>query len=218
MRDEITALAGHRFPCVCADPAWKFRTWDRKKTTRSVENHYRTMPLDELRDLPVCDLAAKNAHLFLWVTGPFLDEGIQMMRRWGFRYSAIAFVWVKMRRALEGRQLRFIPADADDFHVGMGFTTRKNTELCLLGRRGSPIRLRKDIRELIVAPVREHSRKPDEFYRRVELYAHGPYLDLFSRIERPGWTTIGDQTGRFKYGSESQQDSQSAPANGARPA
>lgn len=201
MRDALAALVGSNFPCVTADPAWKFRSWvpnANPESSRSVERHYRTMTLDELRALPVSDVAAKDAHLFLWVTGPFLDEGITMIRRWGFRYSAIAFVWVKMLRRLDGRQLRFLPAADDDFHVGMGFTTRKNVELCLLGRRGSPRRLAKNVRELIVAPVREHSRKPDEFYGRVERYAAGPYLDLFSRIERDGWTAVGDEAGRFK--------------------
>lgn len=205
MHERLAALSGSNFPVVCADPAWRFRSWvasENPQSSRSVERHYRTMTLEEIQALPVAQAAARDAHLFLWTTGPFLPLAIETMRAWRFRYSAIAFVWVKMLRRLDGRQLRFLPAADDDFHVGMGFTTRKNVELCLLGRRGSPRRLAKNVRELIVAPVREHSRKPDEFYGRVEKYADGPYLDLFSRIERGGWTPVGDDAGRFKFDNQ----------------
>jgi N6-adenosine-specific RNA methylase IME4 len=201
MREQLERLAGASFPCIAADPAWKYRSWapsTNPQSDRSVERHYRTMSLDEIKALPIAAVAARDCHLFLWTTGPFLAHSIEIMRSWGFRYSSVAFYWVKMLRRLDGRQLRFIPAADDDFHIGMGFTTRKNVEVCLLGRRGSPKRLSKTVRELIVAPVRQHSRKPDEFYGRVERYAAGPYLDLFSRIERDGWTAIGDQAGQFK--------------------
>ena len=84
-----------------------------------------------------------------------------------------------------------------DFAIGLGLTTRHNPEICLLARRGRARRIAKDVRELIIAPAREHSRKPDEAYRRIERYAAGPYLELFARQRRPGWTVWGNETGKF---------------------
>jgi N6-adenosine-specific RNA methylase IME4 len=84
-----------------------------------------------------------------------------------------------------------------DFFTGMGYTTRKNAELCLLARRGSPKRLRKDTHELIIAPRREHSRKPQEARARIEQYAEGPYLEILARTPATGWTAWGSQTEIF---------------------
>ena len=84
-----------------------------------------------------------------------------------------------------------------DLHVGLGLTTRKNAEFCLLGRRGSCRRNSKSVREIILSPVRQHSRKPDEVYDRIEEYCDGPYLELFARQERPGWTAWGNETTKF---------------------
>lgn len=226
MRERLEALRGARFGCIMADPAWNFRSYvpvQNPQSSRAAERHYRTMSLDEIRALPVADIADRDCHLFLWATAPFLPDAIDLMGRWGFRYSTVAFYWAKMRRALDGRQLRFIPAADGDFHLGMGFTTRKNVEICLLGRRGRAKRLARDVRELIVAPVREHSRKPDETYERIERYCAGPYLELFARTERPGWTAVGDQAGKFKSkingvqdaeGRQQHESGQGAPADG----
>src|SRR3546814_3365580 len=84
-----------------------------------------------------------------------------------------------------------LPLFEGDLHLSTGFTTRQNAEFVLLGRIGSPARARADIRQIIIAPVAEHSRKPDEFFRRAQHYGHGPYLDMFAGGERPGWTAIG---------------------------
>src|SRR5690606_27837582 len=131
-------------------------------------------------------------------TGPCLPQAFEVMSAWGFRYSSVAFTWVKLRRAHDERQLRCVPTVDSDFHVGLGLTTRKNTEFVLLGRRGNARRIARDVRELIVAPVREHSRKPDEMFARVERYCEGPYLELFARERRPGWTAWGDEVGKFE--------------------
>lgn len=196
----------HSFRCVHVDPPWAFRSFAPSKnpeSSRNVERHYRTMTLDEIAALPIQHVTDyRAAHLFLWATGPFLPAAIDLMASWKFRYSAIAFCWVKLERSFDVKQMRFIPADDADFHVSLGFTTRHNVELCLLGRRGSPKRLRKDVRELIIAPVREHSRKPDEAYARIERYCDGPRLDVFSRRDRPGWTSVGDEVGKFREAAE----------------
>jgi N6-adenosine-specific RNA methylase IME4 len=98
-------------------------------------------------------------------------------------------VWVKTNKKKPG------------FFMGAGYTTRKNVEISWLGRRGNPRRLSKSVRELIIAPRREHSRKPDEVYGRIEQFCAGPYVELFARQQRPGWLVWGDQVDRFNGGS-----------------
>jgi N6-adenosine-specific RNA methylase IME4 len=157
------------------------------------------MGLDDIKALPVGSLAAKDGcHLFLWVTGPCLPLAFGVIEAWGFRYSAVAFTWAKLKRS-HGRSVSLIStADlAREFHVGLGLTTRKNAEFCLLARRGNAKRVAKNVRELIVAPVREHSRKPDEIFERIESYCVGPYVELFARASRPGWDTWGAESTKF---------------------
>ena len=202
MNDIFAELQSGYYGVIAADPPWKFkartalqmRNWD---SARDVEKHYDCLDLESLCALPVNGLAAKDCHLFLWATGPCLHQAFAVMEAWGFRYSTVAFTWAKLRAAHDPLQMRVLPTLESDFHVGLGLTTRKNAEFVLLGRKGSPRRLRKDIRELIVAPRREHSRKPDEFFDRVRAYAAGPYLELFSRQQRPGWDSWGNETTKF---------------------
>ena len=121
------------------------------------------------------------------------------MRAAGFKPTAIAFTWVKLRPREPDSPFLY---PRSSFNFGPGLTTRKGTELCVLGRRGSPKRLSTSVRELIIAPRREHSRKPDEFYDRVQQYAAGPYLELFARQRRPGWASWGNEVDRFAEAAE----------------
>lgn len=193
----MSELPAGPFGCVLADPPWYFRTRTDQLGSRDPQNHYPVMSLPAICALPVRQIAAPDSHLFLWVTGPCLPQAFEVMAAWGFRYSGVAFTWAKLKRSFNPDQLRMLPTADSDFHVGLGFTTRKNTEFCLLGRRGSAKREAKDVRELILAPVREHSRKPDEQYDRIERYCAGPYVELFARRERPGWAAWGNQTDHF---------------------
>lgn len=145
--------------------------------------------------LPVRDIAAENCHLFMWITGPLFIQGahLPIMKQWGFKPSANAFTWIKLRP--KASQL-FL--DPQDLHMGMGYTTRKNAEFCLLGRRGAPKRQAADVHEVIISPRREHSRKPEEAWQRIERYASGPYIELNSRTERPGWDAWGNEVGKFR--------------------
>jgi N6-adenosine-specific RNA methylase IME4 len=154
---------GH-FGAILADPPWKYVTYSERGQGRSASRHYEVMIFEEIATLPVRDVAAPDAWLFLWVPGPHLPFGLQLIERWGFRYSGKAFAWAKQNPSGVG------------WHVGTGFTTRKNTEDCLLGRRGRPPIKAHDVRELIVSPRRKHSRKPDEQYGRIERLVDGPYL------------------------------------------
>lgn len=200
--DPFAGLERGHYRCIVADPPWHFRARTALQTrnfecARDVDKHYPTMGLDDIKALPVRDLAAKDAHLFIWTTGPCLRQTFEVMEAWGFRYSAVAFTWVKLKRSFDARQLRVLPTLESDLHVGLGLTTRKNAEFCLLGRRGSARRNAKDVREIILSPVREHSRKPDEAQARVERYCDGPYLELFARSQHEGWTAWGNQTDKF---------------------
>lgn len=192
---------------MCADPPWHFRARTALQTrnwtsARDAEKHYAVMGAAAIASMPVRDIAAKDAHLFLWTTGPCLRQAFDVIDAWGFRYSAIAFTWVKLKRSHRADQLRFLPTAESDLHVGLGLTTRKNAEFCLLARRGNARREAKNVREIILSPVREHSRKPDEFYERVERYCVGPYVELFARQSRPNWTTWGEEATKFDGGDD----------------
>jgi N6-adenosine-specific RNA methylase IME4 len=153
------------------------------------------MSFDEIAKMPVADIAAKDCHLWLWTTGVNLIQAFHVARCWKFRYSALGFAWVKLKR-VDNPQFFFTEAD---FVMGLGMTTRHNVELCLLFRRGNPKRLARDVRELIVAPVRRHSEKPVEAYDRIQRYCPGPYLELFGRQSRPNWTVWGEEATKFDH-------------------
>lgn len=207
MTDVFADLQRQHFSCITADPPWVFRAFGALQTQnpgsrRDVERHYSTMRPVDIASMPVSALAAKDAHLFMWITGPCLVEGqhIQIMRAWGFKPVAMAFVWIKSKKSLSNQSCAFI--DEHAFVKGLGHTTRQNAEYVILGRRGSPKRLTKAMHQIIVQPRREHSRKPDEFFVRVEEYCDGPRLELFSRQRRPGWTSFGNEVDRFQEAAE----------------
>lgn len=201
--NPFDGLPRGEFAAIVADPPWHFRArtalqMSNWTSRRDAEKHYAVMGIDDIVGLPVRELAAKDAHLFLCTTGPCLRMAFDVMEAWGFRYSAMAFTWIKLKRSHNPLQLRVLPTAESDLHVGLGLTTRKNAEFVLLGRRGNAKRIAKNVREIILAPVREHSRKPDEIFNRVERYCCGPYLELFSREQRPGWTCWGNEVGKFQ--------------------
>lgn len=203
----FAGLPKHHFRAIAVDPPWKFKArtalqvsnW---KIRRDVDKHYKTMTIEEIAALPISELAhPEGCHLFLCTTGPCLPEAFGVMKAWGFKYSSMGFLWLKLLKSHNPHQLRVLPTIERDFHVGTGLTTRKNAEYVLLGRRGNAKRLSGKVRELIISPRREHSRKPDELYERIQQYCAGPYLEVFSREERPGWTTWGDEVGKFNGGN-----------------
>ena len=198
----FAGLETGKYRVIVADPPWHFRArtalqvgnWTSR---RDAEKHYAVMGADDIAAMPVKQLAAADAHLFLWTTGPCLRMAFDVIEAWGFRYSAIAFTWVKLKRSINPAQLRIVPTQEADLHVGLGLTTRKNAEFCLLGRRGNARREAKDVREIILSPVQEHSRKPEEAQSRVERYCEGPYLELFARRVRANWDSFGNEIGGF---------------------
>jgi N6-adenosine-specific RNA methylase IME4 len=184
-----------RYGAIAADPPYRFNVRSRSTGLgRSADRHYATLNLDDINALPVARLAGPNCWLMPWTTWPHLQQALESMEAWDFAYSSGGFVWVKVRRGYRPDLLGIQPSAVE---MGLGYTTRKASEPCLLGRRGNPRRLRNDVRDVILAPVREHSRKPDEFYERVEQFAPAARLDLFARQRRPGWDAWGNEPGKF---------------------
>ena len=182
----------NHYKVIYADPPWTFATYSKKGKGRSPEAHYDCMSFEAICDLPVADWAARDSILLLWVTDPLLPRGLELIEAWGFTYKTVGFYWAKLNKAASPH------AYSDrDFFTGMGFWTRANPEQCLLATRGKPKRMAKDGRRLVVAPRREHSRKPDEVYDNIERLADGPYLELFARNKRDRWDGWGDQAALF---------------------
>jgi N6-adenosine-specific RNA methylase IME4 len=190
---------GH-FGAIYADPPWRFATWNKAtaiKRRASGTNvcaavHYNTMSTEDILALPVADLATDDCCLFLWISWPMLPDAMRLIEAWGFEYKTCAFDWVKARNTQPDFFVDEIPA-----LMGMGYWTRANSEVCLLATRGKPKRLNADVRQAIIEPRREHSRKPDCVPSRIERLVAGPYLELFARTQRPGWTVWGNQTDKF---------------------
>lgn len=196
-----------KFGVILADPPWRFGTWSKKGRdrcpdhimTRGVqrqnrpERHYQTMTTDDIKTLPVHQTAAKDCCLFLWTTDSFLPQALEVGMAWGFTYKTVAFYWVKTRSPTNTRS----HCASRPYPMGTGYWTRANPEQCLLFTRGKPKRVSASVEKLIISQRREHSRKPDEIYGRIESLVNGPYLELFARQTHPGWTAWGNECEKF---------------------
>ncbi len=167
------------FGAILCDPPWSFRTYGGKNVAPARgAQPYSVMSLADIKALPVGEIAAKDCLLFMWTVSHLQAAAFDVAAAWGFKPVSIAFVWDKNR-------------------MGMGYWTRQETEVCHLFKRGKPKRLSKGVRSLIRAPRREHSRKPDEQYGRIERLVAGPYLEMFSRSPRAGWSAWGNEVDKF---------------------
>jgi len=174
-----------KYRVILADPPWSFATYSDKGKGKSAEQHYSTMSLDDICSLPVKEWVEDDAALFIWATWPTIFQTERVINSWGFKYSGLAWEWIK-KNPVTGK-----------FAFGCGYGTRKNCEPLLLARRGKPFLKSRSERDFMFSPRREHSRKPDETYSRIERMFDGPFLELFARQEREGWTAWGNQTNRF---------------------
>ncbi len=181
-----------RFGAILADPPWAFRTYAKKQVAPARgEQPYPVMSLDDIKAIPIHDVAARDSLLFMWTVSHLQQQAFEVAAAWGFRSVSIAFVWDKGR-------------------MGMGYWTRQEVEICHLFKRGKPPRLSKGVRSVIRAPRREHSRKPDEQYGRIEKLVDGPYLELFARQAWPGWSVWGNQVGKFEAANDNQSAREAA--------
>lgn len=184
-------LAG-QYGMLMLDPPWKSKRRSDKGYGRSAERHYQTMSLDELKAMPIRQLAGKDCWIALWTTWPHLRQALSLLDSWGASYSSNLFTWVKLNPKAASALL----ITDKDFHRGTGYTSRKNTEVCLLAKFGRPKVLTR-VDELIVTARREHSRKPDEAFTRALKFCSAPHLEVFSRESRTGWDTWGNEAGKF---------------------
>lgn len=207
MSDPFASLPRRDYQLLLADPPWAFRTHSGKNRTptqkrfNEAEDHYPTMPIDDMKALPVSTIADKDALLAMWIVGSHCDVALDLGRAWGFRFVTDLFYWTK-QRLMQANQVDLFTGDIAEPRISMGYHTRKQLEPCWLFARGKglPV-LNHDVRQLIVAPIAEHSRKPAEQYDRLaRLYGtpdDTPCVELFSRTPRAGWHAWGNETGKF---------------------
>lgn len=202
VRDFATELEGKQFGTILADPPWRFQN----RTGKMAPEHkrlsrYGTMDLEEIKALPVSQVADEPAHLYLWVPNALLAEGMEVMAAWGFIYKT-NLIWHKVRK------------DGGPDGRGVGFYFRNVTEVVLFGVRGKGARTlapgRRQV-NFLASRKREHSRKPDELYEIIEACSPGPRLELFARGGRPNWEAWGNQAevydiGWATYAHNSKQD------------
>ena len=187
-QDLLNKVGPTRFRTVLADPPWRFQNQTGKVAPEHRRlNRYGAMTLSDIMDLPVEQAIDEVAHLYLWVPNALLPEGLRMLQAWGFEYKT-NLVWHKVRK------------DGEPDGRGVGFYFRNTTELILFGVRGKSARTlapgRRQV-NIIKSVKREHSRKPDEAYDLIEACSPGPYLELFARGPRPGWTSWGNQADEY---------------------
>jgi len=188
--DDLLNFAGkEKFSTILADPPWQFQN----RTGKMAPEHkrlsrYSTLSLKEIKELPVEAIVNDTAHLYLWVPNALLADGLQVMEHWGFTYKT-NLIWYKIRK------------DGGPDRRGVGFYFRNVTEMILFGVRGKNARtLHAGRRQenIISTRKREHSRKPDEQYVLIESCSWGPYLELFARGPRKGWSVWGNQAEGYK--------------------
>ena len=171
------------YQIIYADPPWTYKVWSVSGNKRSACQHYPTMTKEELQRFPIRKILAKNSVLLMWVTAPCLEEGLELIKKWGFIYKTIGFTWIKKNRK------------SASLFWGMGYYTRANTELCLLATCGKPLkRVSRAVHQVVESPVREHSRKPDEVRSRIlKLFGNLPRIELFARQQTEGWDVWGNE-------------------------
>lgn len=186
--DFLSKTNGRKFSTILADPPWQFQNRTGKVAPEHKRlNRYSTMTLEEIKELPVASASADTSHLYLWVPNALLPEGMAVLMAWGFQYKS-NLIWHKIRK------------DGGPDGRGVGFYFRNVTEMVLFGVKGKNARTLAPGRSqvnFLKTQKREHSRKPDEFYNIVESCSPGPYLEMFARGSRPGWSTWGNQAEEY---------------------
>lgn len=174
----------NKYNIIYADPPWKYNSRNNVNTRfgGGVFNKYNLMTMEEIKSLPISNLAEENCVLFLWCTFPYLDEQIKLFDYWGFRYRTLGFSWIKTN-----------PKNGKPF-FGVGYYAKSNCEICLMGMKGQLKPISNKVSSVIISPRREHSKKPDEVRNKiVELFGDLPRIELFAREKVEGWTSWGNE-------------------------
>lgn len=172
-----------KYDIIYADPPWRCQMWSKKGEGRSAESHYPTMIKEEIEQLPIPKISANNSVLFLWVTAPCLEQGLALIKKWGYTYKTFGFSWVKTNKN-----------NSNPF-IGLGYYTRANTEICLLATKGKPLkRISRSVRQVILSPIEQHSKKPNQVRERItDLFGDLPRIELFARQHSEGWDCWGNE-------------------------
>jgi len=187
-----------KYKIIYADPPWSYKVWSEDKigARGCAKKYYNTMSIEEICALKVSEIADQDCKLFLWATPPCLPEALKVIQAWGFEYKTVAFAWVKLNKKSNPDQFSFLPHQSLSRFYGIGHWTASNIELVLGALRpgGKLNRVSKSISQMIISPLREHSRKPDEVREKiVKLCGDLPRLEMFCRYPAPGWDSWGDQ-------------------------
>ena len=180
---DLRSRGMKEYQIIYADPPWTYKVWSVNGNKRSACQHYPTMTKEKLQAFPIQKISAKNSVLLMWVTAPCLEEGLELIKKWGFVYKTIGFTWIKKNRK------------SDTLFWGMGYYTRANAELCLLATKGKPLkRVSRAVHQVVESRIREHSRKPDEVRQRItKLFGDLPRIELFARQKTEGWDAWGNE-------------------------
>lgn len=174
----------NKYQVIYADPPWSYKD-KRDKHPRicgGAAVHYNTMSLQDIKNIPVSELSDTNCMLFMWATFPNLSEALQVIDAWGFKYKTLGFSWIKTNR--KNRKPFF----------GIGYYTKSNCEICLIGVKGKPIKVSNSVSSVLIEPIEGHSKKPDIVRDKIiELCGDVPRIELFARKESPGWDVFGNE-------------------------
>lgn len=170
-----------KYQIIYADPPWNTNTQFGRDKKKGNKQHYPLMTLEDIKNLPIKDLADDNCILFLWVVDTQLFDAEKVINAWGFTYKTVGFTWIKYTSNCKE-------------HFGVGMWTRKNPEMCLIATKGKPKRINAGVRQLQKYQIREHSRKPDEIrIEIVKLMGNLPRIELFARQKTEGWDVWGNE-------------------------
>ena len=172
----------NKYNIIYADPPWTFKTYSNKGKGRSPEQHYACMTIEDIKNLPIQNIADDDCILFIWVTFPLLREGLEVIQSWGFTYKTCAFNWVKRNKK------------SPSWFWGMGYWTRSNSELCLLATKGKPKKVSSSVHQVVDTHIEKHSKKPNVVKDRiVQLVGDLPRVELFARQPTEGWHIWGNE-------------------------
>lgn len=176
-----------KYDVIYADPPWRYQD---KKCNGACALHYDTMKIQDIKDLPVKELAAKDCVIFMWITYPMLKEGIELMEAWGFKYKTIGFQWIKLNKKNKEK------------FFGLGRWTRGNTEACFIGVRGKPSRKSNSVSQIIEEVIGPHSQKPEVVRDKIRelMGTELNYIELFARQHSEGWDCWGNEVGKLDDG------------------
>jgi len=188
-----------KYKIIYADPPWFYNSGRNKhhKFKGGCRGHYPVMEFEDIYKMPISDISDKDCALFLWVTFPNLIQGIETINRWGFEYKTIAFNWMKTNKLTEGR----LWLTVKDLFFGVGYYTKSNSEICLLGVKGKMKPISNSVSSAVLEPINRHSEKPAIIRDRiVDLYGDLPRIELFSRKNVNGWDSWGNEINRPGFG------------------